>query len=325
MVSPEVEKGVKAVKPGIKMVAILGPTATGKSSLGVELAQRYFGEIIACDSRQVYRGLEVGTGKATLAERELVPHFLIDVVDPDGHFSAADYQEQARRSAGEIQKRGNRVFLVGGTGFYFRAFLGLLFPGGEADPVVRDRIEETRNARGEEYLFRWLREVDPESARGIHPHDVYRVRRALEIFLTTGIPAAEMRKRNKFPDPEYQVLKIGLTRSRDELRDRISRRVEWMYDTGVDGSTLLDEVEGFLEKGYHSDARAFQSIGYREAIACCRGRMSPREAKDRTRQLTWEYSRRQQTWFRREEGIKWFHPRQGRNAVIEEVGRFWEH
>jgi len=307
----------------MKIVAILGPTATGKSSLGVELARAFSGEIIACDSRQVYRGMDVGTGKPTRPERELVPHYLMDVVGPDSPFSAADYQRLAQGAAGEIGRRDRRVFIVGGTGFYLRAFLGLLFPGGKADPSIRSQIEAQRKEHGDEHLFRWLREVDPEAAAGIHAHDVYRVTRALEIFLTTGMKPTEARRKNRYPDPRYELLKIGLAMERTELLERISRRVEWMYRTGVDGLTLLGEVEGFLQKGYDAGARAFQSIGYREAIACCQGRLGVDDAREATKQHTWEYSRRQMTWFRREGGIQWFHPLSGREAVVNEIERFW--
>lgn len=306
----------------IKIVAVLGPTAAGKSTLGVELARRFNGEIIACDSRQVYRGLEVGTGKANPEERKEIPHFLMDVVDPDENFNAACYRDLAQKAAQAIAARGRRVFLVGGTGLYLRAFLGWLFPGGEANREVRDRIDKKKEQEGESYLHRWLSEVDPDSAGRIHPHDIYRITRALEIFLVTGIPASRMRGKNRFPDPDYRILKVGLRRDQDDLIRRISERVEWMFESGLEGRTILDEVEGLLRNDYDLQIKALTTIGYREAVSFIRGETKREEAKEKTRRVTWGYARRQMTWFRKEPEMRWFHPRAEAAEILSQVEDF---
>ncbi|MCX5859123.1 MAG: tRNA (adenosine(37)-N6)-dimethylallyltransferase MiaA [Proteobacteria bacterium] len=308
----------------IKIVAVLGATAAGKSSLGVDLARRFTGEIIACDSRQIYRGLETGTGKATPEERKEIRHHLMDVIDPDENINAACYRDLARQAVREIDGREHRVFLVGGTGLYLRAFLGLLFPGGEGNREIRDQIEEKRKKEGDGFLYQWLFLVDPESAAQIHAHDIYRITRALEIYLTTGSPASQMKKKNCFPDPDYQVLKVGLRRDPVELLDRISERIEWMYESGLEGRTIVDEVEGLLRNDYDLRIKAFSTIGYREAVSFFHGEINREEAKEKTRRATWGYARRQMTWFRKEAGIRWFHPRLDAGEIIAQVEKFLE-
>ena len=308
----------------IKIVAILGPTAAGKSSWGVDLARRFNGDIIACDSRQVYRGLEVGTGKATPEERKAIQHHLMDVINPDENFNAASYRDLARQAVREITGREHRVFLVGGTGLYLRALLGLLFPGGEGNQEIRDQIERKRKTEGEGFLFQWLSQVDPESAARIHAHDIYRCTRALEIYLTTGVPASQIKKQNRFPDPDYQVLKIGLRRNPADLLARISERIEWMYESGQAGRTIIDEVEGLLRNDYDLRIKAFSTIGYREAVSFFRGEINREEAKEKTRKATWGYARRQMTWFKKEAGIGWFHPRSEAGKIFNQVENFFE-
>lgn len=308
----------------IKIVAVLGPTATGKSSLGVDLARRFTGEIIACDSRQIYRGLETGTGKATPEERKEIRHHLMDVINPDENFNAACYRDLARQAVREIHGRKHLVFLVGGTGLYLRAFLGLLFPGGEGNREIRGQIEEKRKKEGDGFLYQWLFQVDPESAARIHAHDLYRITRALEIYLTTGFPASQMKKKSCFPDPDYQVFKVGLRREPVDLLDRISERIEWMYESGFEGRTIVDEVEGLLRNDYDLRIKAFSTIGYREAVSFLRGEIDRAEAKEKTRRATWGYARRQMTWFRKETGVRWFHPRSEAREIFAQVENFLE-
>ena len=224
----------------------------------------------------------------------------------------------------EITGREHRVFLVGGTGLYLRAFLGLLFPGGEGNQEIRAQIEEKRKKEGDGSISQWLFQVDPESAARIHAHDIYRITRALEIYLNAGVPASQMKKKNRFPDPGYQVLKIGLRREPGDLLGRISERIEWMYESGREGRTITDEVEGLLRNDYDLRIKAFSAIGYREAVSFFRGEINREEAKEKTRRATWGYARRQMTWFKKEAGIQWFHPRSDAGTIFSQVKNFLE-
>ena len=275
----------------LPLIAIVGPTAAGKSGLAVELAQRFGGEIVNGDSRQVYRRMDIGTAKPTLKERDLVPHHLVDMVDPDEPYSLALYLEQARKAIQGIQERGKLPVLVGGTGQYIRGLLeGFHAPQVPPNPSLRARLEAQAVDEGHEALWRRLQDVDPAAASRIDPRNVRRVIRALEVYQETGIPFSQAQRREK---PPYRAWVIGLTLERPLLYERIDRRVEAMVEMG-----WPQEVAHLLEKGYEPELPSMSSLGYREMAAYVRGELPLEEAVARIKTATHRFARHQYAWFR---------------------------
>jgi tRNA dimethylallyltransferase len=300
--------GASEVEERPPVVVVTGPTGAGKSEAAVRLAERFGGEIVNADSVQVYRHLEIGTAKPGPDARARVPHWLLDVVDPDVPYNAGRYCTDARSAAGRIHARGRVVFLTGGTGLYIRAFLeGLLEKGGGADPELRRRLEEEAQAAQVEgdslRLYRRLEEVDPESAREIHPHDTRRVIRALEIRLVTGQPASSLRRDHGFGKRPYRSLHLALDPGRDELDRRTDRRCERMIASG-----LLQEVRGLYEMGYGPELRPLQSIGYRHMHPVVEGSDTLANALVAMQRDTRRFARRQRTWLRSVPDVRWIHP-----------------
>ena len=283
------------------LIAIVGPTASGKSALALRLARATGGEIVSCDSRQVYRGLDIGTAKATAGERAEVPHHLVDVVDPDQTFSAADYARLARRALGEISARGRLPVVAGGTGLYLRALVEGLFDGPSRDEGTRRRLEALAERFGDARLHRLLSRVDPRAAARIEGRDRVRVVRALEVFKVTGRPLSEHHGEKPDPLKGYRTLVVGLEPDRARLREVVERRTLHMLERG-----LLDEVRGLLDRGYAPGLRPLQSIGYREAVAVVQGAMSPEEAEKAIVTATMRFAKRQMTWFRHQADVTWF-------------------
>ncbi len=289
---------MEAVDP--PLIAIVGPTASGKSALAMRLAAERRAEIVSCDSLQVYRGLDIGSAKPTGAERALVPHHLVDLVDPDQPFSAADYARLAAEALTGIRERGRLAVVVGGTGLYLRALLQGLFEGPSRDPELRLRLEAMATRRGSAALHRLLRRVDPMAACRIAPRDRVRVIRALEVFRLTGQPLTAHHQRAGSGLAGFTVRVLGLAPGRAELLARVERRTEEMWRRG-----LLEEVRGLLAKGYATSLRPLQAIGYRQAVAVLQGQLSEAAARHDMVIDTMRYAKRQMTWFRHQVAVSW--------------------
>jgi len=284
------------------LLVILGPTASGKSSLAIKLAQQFDGEIISCDSVAVYREFEIGTAKPNLGERVMVPHHLLDVVEPGEVFTAGEYARQARAVISEIAARSRLPIVVGGTGLYLRALLEGLFPGPQRSDDLRMRLREKATLRGSPYLHRILTRLDPSSASQIHPNDAPKLIRAIEVCLAARQPMSELwEERGRDPLGGYRILRLGLNPDRDRLYRRINARAAVMFDHG-----LVEETKRLLEKYPHlAGAAPFTSLGYKQAAAYLRGELSLAEAVALTQQGHRNYAKRQLTWFRREPDVTW--------------------
>lgn len=281
------------------VLVILGPTCSGKSHLALEVARRIRGEIVNCDSLQLYRGMDIGTAKTPPEERGAVPHHLIDILEPWEVFSAGAYARAARQVLAGIRDRGAPAVVAGGTGFYLKALLEGLAEAPERDEQQRARLAE-RERRRPGSLHRILQRLDPRTAASIHPNDVQKTIRALEICLEAGRPASEVFAEGRKPLEGYRILKLGLRPPRAALVERIHSRTRQMFQRG-----LLDEVRKLLERGVPPDAKALEAIGYKEALACLQGRLTPEEAVELAAVATRQYAKRQMTWFRREAGVMW--------------------
>ena len=281
------------------LVALVGPTASGKSTLAARAAQVLNGEVVNCDSVQVYYSLDVGTAKPTEEQRRQVPHHLYDIIDPDQYFSAGRYMVEARKVCREIAQRGKIPFVVGGSGLYLRALLEGVFEGPGRSEEIRERLRKIGRRKGLDYLHRLLKKKDPQAALRVQPGDQIRMVRALEIYFLTGKPISELQPRRESLK-NLSILKIGLNLPRSILYDRINRRVSQMFHSG-----LIEEVNQLLDRGYTPDCKGFEALGYRHAISLLRGNLSREEAIELTQRDTRRYAKRQMTWFRREKDIHW--------------------
>jgi tRNA dimethylallyltransferase len=293
-----------------KIVIILGPTAVGKSELALELASRLKGEIVNADSQLVYRHLDIGTGKPSLADRERVRHHLIDIVNPDEEFNAAMFRHLATEIICQIRERRRNVMVCGGTGLYLKALTQGLFAGPGQDRGIRRALESEIEQTGLPALYRRLVQVDPRVISTIHPNDRQRIIRALEVYQLTGRAISEWQRDHRFEEEPYDVLKIGLNRERVELYDRINRRSEKMIQDG-----FLDEVRGLVSKGFSLTLKPLGSVGYLQMGQVLQGMMSAEEALDEMKQETRRLAKRQLTWFRSDKEIHWFHPTQQEEIV----------
>ena len=280
-------------------IIILGPTASGKSQLSIALARRYGGEIVSCDALQVYKQMDIGTAKIPAEEREGIPHFLLDIQDPEKEFSAGEYQRQARDEIRAISARGNLPFVVGGTGFYLRALIEGLFEGPERSENLRARMRAIIHRKGSAILHRALRRVDPLSADKIAEKDADRIIRAYEVYLVSGRSMSSWQQQPRDVFQGYRWLKIGISLPREELYRRINQRVERMFQSG-----LLEETSRLLDK-HPKTCHAFKAIGYRQAADYLQGQLSLSQAIDSTQQESRRYAKRQLTWFRADPEILW--------------------
>lgn len=302
------------------LVAVAGPTGSGKSDLALAIAEQFDGEILNCDSLQVYRHFDIGTAKLPLKERRGIPHHLIDILNPDELFTAGEYARLARETIQSISERGRLPILAGGTGFYLRALLDGLFEGPSRDQSLRDRLAR-REARRSGSLHRLLTRFDSATAKKIHPHDVPKVTRALEVCLLTRRPVSELFREGRDALAGYRTLKLGLLPDREALYQRLDQRCAAMFDSG-----LVEEVRHILELGYSAESKPFESHGYKQALQFIHGELNLREAMFYAQRGTRQYAKRQLTWFRREPGLVWlkgFVDTPGiRESALELVGKF---
>ena len=288
-----------------KLVILLGPTAVGKSELALELAAAIDAEIVNADSQQVYRYLDIGTGKPSPAERERVTHHLIDIVNPDEEFNAALFCRLATQSIEQIPARNKNVIVCGGTGLYLKVLTRGLFAGPDQDAQIRQALERRIDAEGLASLYRQLLRIDPSAGPTIHPNDRQRTIRALEVFQLTGKPLSQWQKEHRFQERPFEVVKIGLNRERGELYERINRRSERMVEDG-----LLEEVRSVVAKGYGLALKPLLSLGYRQMGQVLLGQQELPAAIEEMKQETRKLAKRQLTWFRADKEIRWFHPRE---------------
>ncbi|MEW5762386.1 MAG: tRNA (adenosine(37)-N6)-dimethylallyltransferase MiaA [Bacillota bacterium] len=282
------------------LVVICGPTAVGKTEVGILVARRLGGEVVSADSMMVYRGMNIGTAKPTVEERQGVPHHLIDIVDPDTPFSVALYQHLAEKSIAAIHARGRLPLLVGGTGLYIRSVVDPYRFVAGPDPALRRRLMEEARLEGPEALHARLAAVDPVAAGRIHPHNVRRVIRALEVYHQTGKPISSFQDAGRETASKYLLWMFGLTMPREKLYRHIEERVDRMLAAG-----LVEEVQNLLKRGYRRHQVSMQALGYKEIAAYLEGELSLEEAVRLLKRNTRRFAKRQFTWFRRDPRIRW--------------------
>jgi tRNA dimethylallyltransferase len=296
------------------VLAVLGPTATGKSALALALAGRYGGEIINCDSTAVYRGFDIGTDKLPVGARRGVPHHLIDIADPTEVYTAAQVARDAARTIRAIHARERVPILVGGTGFYYRALTRGLFPGPGADETLRARLNRVADRRGSECLHRMLQRVDPESAARIMPRDRKRLVRALEVYFTTGRPLTSHFRETASPIADCDVIAMALRIPAAMTAERVARRVDEQFARGI-----VAEVQGLLARGVPAEARPFGGLVYRQVMEMLRGARGEAETRALIVQENRRYARRQLIWFRKEPNLIWFDGPGERGDTLQRV------
>jgi tRNA dimethylallyltransferase len=300
------------VSAQLPLIVLLGPTASGKTALSLQLAQRFAGEIVSCDSVAVYREMEIGTAKPTRAERLQIPHHMIDVADPPEAFTAGDYSRQARAALANISSRGKLPIVTGGTGLYLRALIDGLFPAPPRSEEVRERLR-SRHSRRAGWLHRILTRLDPEAARLIHANDTPKLVRAIEVCLAARQPITQAWQAGRDALKGYRVVRIGLNPDRKALYSRINPRAAAMFESG-----LVEETRQLVAK-YGDSIRPLTSLGYRQALAALRGEMTPAEAIASAQQGHRHYAKRQMTWFRREPEVCWLDGFGDEERILEET------
>ncbi len=282
------------------LVVILGPTASGKTSLSLILAEKFNGEIVNCDSVAMYREFDIGTAKPSVSERGRIPHHLFDCVDPTQDVTAGEFARQARQVLAEIKSCGRLPIVVGGTGLYLRALLEGLFAGPERSEELRERLRERAARRGSQYLHRILSRLDSPTAAKIHPNDAPKLIRAIEVCLAARQKMSELWQKGRDPLAGFRILRVGLDPDRTALYERINRRAQRMFEEG-----LIEETARLIEK-YGAQLRPLNSLGYKQAAELLRGEKTRAQAIESAQQAHRNYAKRQLTWFRREPGVLWF-------------------
>jgi tRNA dimethylallyltransferase len=306
-----------AERPHQGVLAVLGPTATGKSALGLALAERYGGEIVSCDSAAVYRGFDIGTDKVPVAGRRGIPHHLIDVADPADLYTAAQYARDASAAIFAVHGQGRLPILVGGTGFYYRALTRGLFPGPGGDRDLRARLRRVAEHRGVGFLHRMVRRVDPASAARIQPRDRMRLVRALEVYFLTGRSLTAHFAETESPLGAMPVVAVAVRLPAGDLGRRIARRVDTQFESG-----LLDEVRGLLAGGVPESAQPFRGLVYRQALELLHGVRSEADTRELIIRENRRYARRQLIWFRKEPNLVWFEGAGESPGTIAKVAEF---
>jgi tRNA dimethylallyltransferase len=285
------------------LVIVLGATAVGKSTMAIFLAEEFNGEIINCDSMQVYRGFDIGTDKIPLRRRKNIPHHMLDIADSSAQFTAADFVDRALEAIQSIRKKQRLPIITGGTGLYLKALCEGLFPEGEKDPEIRKRLEKQAKEKGLTYLWKSLTEIDPVYAKKIGEKDKVRIIRALEVYRATKIPISEHFANTRSFVGDFFILKIGLKLERSVLYKKIESRVDRMFQNGI-----VEEVQRLLAEGVDADSPPFRALGYKQVLKYLNGRLSLEDAIEQTKKETRHYAKRQITWFRKMPGVRWFEP-----------------
>jgi tRNA dimethylallyltransferase len=286
-----------------KVIIIAGPTASGKTEISIELAEKFRGEIVSADSVQIYRRMDIGSAKPTAAERARAVHHMIDIREPDEDFSAGDYVREARKCIEKIIRRGRLPIIVGGTGLYIRCLIGGMLDSSKSDRRLRRELLSEAERKGSEALFRRLVEVDPETARHIPSGNIYRIIRALEVFELSGRKMSDLQQEHAFQDRPYSYIFFGLAPARSRLYEQIDQRVDNMIKSG-----LVEEVTRLQKLGYSADLKSMSSLGYRHVGMALAGAMDVDEAIRLMKRDTRRYAKRQLTWFRSEPDIVWCDP-----------------
>jgi len=302
----------------LKIVALIGPTAVGKTEISHKLAEKFPLEIVSCDSMQVYSGMDTGTAKPSPEEIEKYNYHMLNVVTPDYHYSAGEYARDAEKVIEGITKRGAIPLICGGSGLYLDALLYGISSMPKADLKFREKLRREAEQKGSAFLHKLLNEIDPASAKKIHSNDLKRIIRALEVYQFVGEPMSEIQKTEKAVK-KYKYLLIGLNRQRGELYERIEMRVDKMFDKG-----LVEEVKTLIKEGYISELSSFQALGYKEVAQYLKGEFDLEEAKEKVKKNTRNFAKRQMTYFRKNKEIKWFDCGSGDDitAVFEEIEKF---
>lgn len=286
----------------IPLVAVVGPTASGKTALAVKLAKKYNGEVVSADSMQIYRKMNIGTAKPDETEKEGIPHHMIDIVDPADNYSVAQYVKEAKRVIEDINSRGKLPILCGGTGLYVNSLVdNIEFSESDKDENLRNELHTLADKEGGEALIKMLADFDPEAAAALHPNNVGRIIRAIEVYKTTGVTMTQTKRLSRLKPSSYNLLMLGLTFSdRAKLYKRTDERVELMLQKGLE-----KEVRELLQSGVDESLTAMQAIGYKELALAVKGQLSTDEAVELIKKGTRHYAKRQLTWFRRDERINW--------------------
>ncbi|MGB0911592.1 MAG: tRNA (adenosine(37)-N6)-dimethylallyltransferase MiaA [Nitrospirales bacterium] len=290
---------VATLKP---IIVILGPTAIGKTRVSIDVAKALDTDILTADSRQVYRGMDIGTDKPTLPERQGVSHQLIDLADPDQHFTTGDYRRHAITAIEKIHNNGQIPLIAGGTGLYIQALLHGLWPGPPANWDLRKALDTQAQEKGSAYVHQQLSRVDPVLAKRVHPNDYVKIQRGLEVYQALGMPLSQVHQRHNFQETPYHALVIGLNMKRELLYQRIESRVELEIEKG-----LIQETQQLLDRGYHRTLSSMTSLGYRQMAGFLAGDYSYEEAVRLLKRDTRHFAKRQITWFRRETSTQWLH------------------
>lgn len=299
-----------------KVIVICGPTASGKTGLSVKLAQAMNGEIVSCDSMQIYKDMTIGTAKVTKEEMQGIPHYLIDFVSPDERYSVADFQKDAEKAIHEIVAKGKTPIVVGGTGLYVDTLIyHIQYPEIETDLAYRKQLEEMIQEQGLEVAYQKAKEIDPQAIEKISSNDQKRIMRILEIYHQTQKTKTQLEIESRREEPPYEYLVYAIDMDREKLYDRINQRVDIMIEQG-----LIEEVQALLEK-YENFPTAMQGLGYKEVVAYLKGNMTKEEMIETLKQETRRYAKRQLTWFRKNKEIKWI---DGLRPVEENIQRILE-
>jgi tRNA dimethylallyltransferase len=307
------------------VVAIVGPTAIGKSRIGIEVAKTLNTEILTADSRQVYREMNIGTDKPALAEQQGIPHRLIDLVDPDQSFNVGDFRDHATQEISRLHRQGLLPLVIGGTGLYVRALLRGLCPGPPANWLIRNELTQEAKTQGPTFLYEKLQQVDPDLAQRLHPNDQPKIQRALEVYRILGTPLSVVQQQHRFDDTPYPSLLIGLTMDRQALYRRIETRVEWEIHIG-----LVQETQSLMDRGYHRELGSMKGLGYRQFSGYLAGEYSYEEAVRLLKRDTRHFAKRQMTWFQKEPGVHWItleesdSPDRGATKILDAIKKFLE-
>lgn len=306
------------VKDLINIAAVIGPTASGKTSLGIKLARLLDGEIVSADSMQIYKNMDIGTATPAQNELDAAPHHLINIIRPDQTYNAGIFVNQADEAIHKINRQLKTPIILGGTSLYIRALVDGMIDVPEAPDDIKKQIQTDIKEKGLEHCYQQLKALDPETASKLHPNDISRIVRALEVFLTTGQSIKNLQKKHQFQKRRYKTFFIGLNWDREVLYQRINERVVIMVNNG-----LLDETQNLLDQGYGKDLPALNSIGYRQAVLHLNGRLSKKEMVADIQQKTRRYAKKQMTWYRKNPEIKWLEGNTLTPNMVAELNSFF--